>query len=87
MKLADIPPGSKLAYRCATKLVAEQVEFEVETCRRLLGTEPEELFELLAKTPRWTIFFRPRQRSLPFPQRARSQVEIMKKRAREGGHA
>jgi hypothetical protein len=57
MKLADIPPGSDLAYRCAAKLIAEQVEFELETCRRLFGTEPERVLELLAKTPDWTVFF------------------------------
>jgi hypothetical protein len=38
MKLADIPPGSDIAYRSAAKLIADQVEFELETCRRLLGT-------------------------------------------------
>jgi hypothetical protein len=31
MKLADIPPGSELAYRCAAKQIAEQIEFELET--------------------------------------------------------
>ena len=56
MKLADIPPGSETAYRCAAKLIAEQVEFELETCRRLLGTEPERVLELLANTPDWTVF-------------------------------
>ncbi|MGO9517792.1 MAG: hypothetical protein ACLPND_12165, partial [Candidatus Korobacteraceae bacterium] len=29
MKLADIPPGSELAYHCAAKQIAEQVEFEL----------------------------------------------------------
>lgn len=56
MKLADIPPGSELAYCRAAKLIAEQVEFELETCRRLFGTEPEKVLELLANTPDWTIF-------------------------------
>lgn len=56
MKLADIPPGSEIAYRRAAKLIAEQVEFELETCRRLLGTEPEKVLELLASTPDWTAF-------------------------------
>jgi hypothetical protein len=56
MKLADIPPGSETAYRCAAKLIAEQVEFELETCRRVLGTEPERVLELLANTPDWTVF-------------------------------
>jgi hypothetical protein len=57
MKLADIPPGSDLAYRRAAKLVAEEIEFDLETCRRLFGTEPEKVLELLANTPDWTIFF------------------------------
>jgi hypothetical protein len=56
MKLADIPPGSDLAYRRAAKLIAEQVEFELETYRRLFGTEPERVLELLATTPDWTVF-------------------------------
>ncbi|MGH7744928.1 MAG: hypothetical protein ACREQ5_09010 [Candidatus Dormibacteria bacterium] len=56
MKLADIPRGSDLAYRRAAKLIAEQVEFELETCRRLFGTEPEQVLDLLAKTPDWTVF-------------------------------
>ena len=56
MKLADIPPGSDVAYRSAAKLIAEQVEFELETCRRLLGTEPEKVLELLANTPDWSVF-------------------------------
>ena len=56
MKLADIPRGSELAYRCAAKQVAEQVEFELETCQQLLGTEPEKVLELLANTLDWTIF-------------------------------
>jgi len=38
MKLSDIPPGSELAYRRAAKLIAEQIEFELETCRQLYGT-------------------------------------------------
>jgi hypothetical protein len=56
MKLADIPPGSDIAYRCAAKQIAEQVEFELETCRRLLGTEPEKVLELLANTADWSVF-------------------------------
>jgi len=56
MKLADIPPGSDLAYRRAAKLVAEQIEFELETCTRLFGTEPEKVIKLLANTPDWTVF-------------------------------
>lgn len=57
MKLADIAPGSELAYRCAAKEIAEQVEFELETCRRLFGIEPEKVLELLANTPDWTVFY------------------------------
>lgn len=56
MKLSDILPGSDLAYRRAAKLVAEQVEFELETCRQLYGTEPEKVLELLATTPDWSVF-------------------------------
>jgi len=56
MKLADIPPGSDLAYRCAAKIVAEQVEFELESCRRILGTEPDKVLDLLANTPDWGVF-------------------------------
>lgn len=56
MKLADIPPGSETAYRCVARLITEQVEFELETCSRLLGTEPEKVLELLANTPDWVIF-------------------------------
>jgi hypothetical protein len=54
MKLSDILPGSDLAYRRAAKLIAEQVEFELETCRQLYGTEPERVLDLLASTPDWT---------------------------------
>ena len=56
MKLSDIPPGSELAYRRAAKLIAEQIEFELETCRQLYGTEPERVLDLLASTPDWTVF-------------------------------
>ena len=56
MKLADIVPGSDLAYRRAAKLIAEQIDFELETCQRLFGTEPEKVLELLAATPDWTVF-------------------------------
>lgn len=56
MKLAEIPPGSNLAYRCAAKQIAEQLEFELETCRRLFGTEPEKVWEILTNTPDWTTF-------------------------------
>jgi len=56
MKLADISPGSDVAYLSAAKIIAEQVEFELETCRRLLGTEPDKVLELLANTPDWSVF-------------------------------
>lgn len=56
MKLVDIPLGSDIAYRSAAKIVAEQVEFELETCRRLLGTKPEKVLELLSNTPDWIVF-------------------------------
>jgi len=56
MRLADIPPGSDLAYRRAAKLIADQIEFELETCRQLYGTEPERVLDLLANTPDWTDF-------------------------------
>jgi hypothetical protein len=56
MKLADIPPGSDIAYRCAAKQTAEQVEFELETCRRLFGTEPQKVLELLVNTADWSVF-------------------------------
>ena len=56
MKLADISPGSDVAYLSAAKIIAEQVEVELETCRRLLGTEPDKVLELLANTPDWSVF-------------------------------
>lgn len=57
MKLVDIASGSDLAYRRAAMLIAQQVEFELETCQRLFGTEPGKVLELLANTPDWTVFF------------------------------
>ena len=56
MKLADIPPGSQLAYRWAVKLISEQIEFELEVRRSMYGTETEKVSELLASTPDWSIF-------------------------------
>ena len=56
MRLADIPPGSDLAYRRAAKLISEQIEFELETCRQLYGTDPERVLALLANTPDWADF-------------------------------
>ncbi len=57
MKLADIPPGSELAYRCAAKQIPEQFEFELETWRQFLGTGAEKVLQLLANAPDWTVFF------------------------------
>jgi len=62
MKLSDIPPGSNLAYRRAAKLIAEQIEFELETCRQLYGTEPDRVLVLLANTPDWTDFLEENER-------------------------
>ena len=62
MKLSDIPPGSDLAYRRAAKLIAEQIEFELETCRQLYGTEPDRVLVLLANTPDWTDFLEENER-------------------------
>ena len=62
MKLSDIPHGSDLASRRAAKLIAEQIEFELETCRQLYGTEPERVLDLLANTPDWTDFLEENER-------------------------
>ena len=48
MKLNDIERGSPTAYRQAVKLIREQIEFELETCEILFGTDPEKVIELLA---------------------------------------
>jgi hypothetical protein len=56
MKISLIPRGSELAYSRAAKLLAEQIEFELETCRQMYGTEPEKVLDLLAKTPDWAVF-------------------------------
>ena len=56
MKLCNISRGSHSAYRCAAKIIAEQIAFELETCRQLLGTEPAKVLELMANTPDWTTF-------------------------------
>jgi hypothetical protein len=48
VKLKDIEKGSPAAYREAVKLVREQIEFELETCEILFGTDPEKVLELLA---------------------------------------
>ena len=49
-RLNDIQKGSDAAYEEAVKIVFDQIEFELETCRRFLGTDPKELLERLAKT-------------------------------------
>jgi len=51
MKLADIEKGSDTAYRQAMKLILEQIEFELETCEILYGTDPRKVIELLASEP------------------------------------
>jgi len=56
MKLADIPRGSPLAYRCAAKQVVKDFEFALETCSILLGTEREKLIDLLASEADWSVF-------------------------------
>jgi len=48
VKLKDIEKGSPTAYREAVKLIREQIEFELETCEILLGTDPQRVLELLA---------------------------------------
>ena len=48
MKLADIPLGSDPCLWLRREQIAEQVEFELKTCRRLFA-EPEKVLELLAK--------------------------------------
>ena len=57
MKLSDIEPGSERAYHEAAKIIIEQIEFELETCQRLLGTDPAGVITLLANTPDWDAFF------------------------------
>jgi len=74
MKLSDIPLGSDLAYRRAAKLIAEQIEFELETCRQLYGTEPDRVLDLLASTPDWTVFLEDEQDRLSCP--ANSQCHL-----------
>jgi hypothetical protein len=48
MKLADIEKGSDIAYQEAMKLILEAIEFELETCEILFGTDPKRVIELLA---------------------------------------
>jgi hypothetical protein len=56
MKLSEIQPGSETAYHQAAKIVIKQIEFELETCKQLLGIDPVELMALLGKTPDWSVF-------------------------------
>ena len=48
MKLADIPKGSPLAYERAVNLIREQIEFELDTCEQLFGTDRNTVLEMLA---------------------------------------
>ena len=48
MKLNDIEPGSETAYREAVKIVRDQIDFELESCEILLGTDPERVRKLIA---------------------------------------
>jgi hypothetical protein len=57
MKLADIVPGSELAYQRAARQIIEQLEAELEICRELFGTEPKEVMALLNRTENWDVFF------------------------------
>jgi hypothetical protein len=47
MKLEDIIPGSDEAYREAVRIVREQIDFELDTCAMLLGTDPKEVLRLI----------------------------------------
>jgi hypothetical protein len=51
LKLANIPKGSPLAYERAVLMIREQIEFELETCTQLYGTDPQKVLELLATEP------------------------------------
>jgi hypothetical protein len=53
VKLKDIQKGTPTAYREAIKLIREQIEFELETCEILFGTDPEKVLELLATESAW----------------------------------
>jgi hypothetical protein len=48
MKLADISKGSSLAYECAVNLIRQQIEFELDTCEQLFGTDHKKVLEMLA---------------------------------------
>jgi hypothetical protein len=66
MKLSDIEPGSERAYHEAAKIIIEQIEFELETCQRLLGTDPSGVITLLANTPNWDVFFEEDDSTSPY---------------------
>lgn len=48
MKLADIPLGSETTYLEAFEIVTDQLIAEIETCKDILGTDPEVLLALIA---------------------------------------
>jgi len=56
VKLADIPPGSDVAYRCVTRHIVEEFEFTLYTYCELLGTDPEKVLDILAREPDWSVF-------------------------------
>jgi hypothetical protein len=47
LKLKDIIPGSEEAYRCAAEMLRESIEFELETCRRLLGVQSGKVMQYM----------------------------------------
>jgi hypothetical protein len=49
MKLRDIPLGSETAYLEAVEIVTDQLIAEIETCKDILGTDPEVLLALIAR--------------------------------------
>ena len=48
-KLIDIEKGSDTAYEEALEIIRDVIEFELESLRRLLGIDPKEVLERLAK--------------------------------------
>lgn len=61
------------AYREAATSVGEAIEFELETCKRLLGTEPIWVMELLATVTDWTDLLEPDE----FPVRVSNETECL----------
>jgi hypothetical protein len=49
LKIKNIVPGSKDAYLYAAKMLREQIEFELESYGRLLGTDPEKVIECMSR--------------------------------------